>query len=405
MMQKPDLPPPRSTHQGLTNLQKRGRIVVVRCEDPADAAKEIRSAEKCEPLHLDRPMTPADLIDAWCGVADRSPEGAAQDRVAAELIQHARSALNAGVSPASIIEQQWELEAANDSAISTGALTLARRLMMNDFESPIELVRTALKQSHGTSLTELFQSLCELSFPAVRPILIRIGGQVAGMVEMLRWLISAVETSQFARLIVLATDAQWTDLQRQLDPHSTAVLRNGLLDWPLKSVVELKPVPESAPVGEEEIASLEQLARRAVTKAIGLADNGAAEPGLVEEAANEARSLAEALLHRALQNDPRTTGMFQLNADGCFLFGTKNAEIDLFCRALKIAVEVDGYFHFTDIQAYRRDRSKDWLMQQHGCLVLRFLAQDVVEAIEPIVDRIAQSVVFREQGKGLHGKQ
>jgi very-short-patch-repair endonuclease len=109
-----------------------------------------------------------------------------------------------------------------------------------------------------------------------------------------------------------------------------------------------------------------------------------------------ARSLAEALLFAALQADAKTSGLFRLNADGGFVFGNRTAEIDLLCRSLLIAIEVDGYFHFQDKEAYRRDRAKDWLMQRQGMAVLRFLAEDVTERLESIVERVIEVVQLRQ---------
>jgi very-short-patch-repair endonuclease len=44
---------------------------------------------------------------------------------------------------------------------------------------------------------------------------------------------------------------------------------------------------------------------------------------------------------------------------------------------------------------YRRDRRKDWLYQRHGYLVLRFLAEDVVDDLESILATIVEAVAFR----------
>ncbi len=58
-------------------------------------------------------------------------------------------------------------------------------------------------------------------------------------------------------------------------------------------------------------------------------------------------------------------------------------------------VEVDGrYYHLTP-ERYRADRRKDWLYQRHGYLVLRVLAEDVVEDLEAIVATVAEAVAFR----------
>ncbi len=63
-------------------------------------------------------------------------------------------------------------------------------------------------------------------------------------------------------------------------------------------------------------------------------------------------------------------------------------------RELKLAIEIDGYFHFQDESAYRRDRRKDLALQKHGYLVLRCLADDIVARFEEILDAILEAVRF-----------
>ena len=53
-------------------------------------------------------------------------------------------------------------------------------------------------------------------------------------------------------------------------------------------------------------------------------------------------------------------------------------EVDLAALELALAVEIDGYYHFRDADAYRRDRRKDFELQKRGFLVVRVLADDVV---------------------------
>jgi hypothetical protein len=91
-----------------------------------------------------------------------------------------------------------------------------------------------------------------------------------------------------------------------------------------------------------------------------------------------ARSLAELTLFEALEATPSTAGRFALNESLSLQFGSRGAEIDLLSRTDEIAIEVDGYHHFADADAYRRDRRKDLLLQAHGYVVLRILADDVL---------------------------
>src|SRR5690606_8328573 len=123
-----------------------------------------------------------------------------------------------------------------------------------------------------------------------------------------------------------------------------------------------------------ENAHLERAARAAVEAEARELEGGAgsrivARPGL-EAASDRARSAAEALLFAVLERRPRTRGVFVLNATTSFAFGGRACEIDLCARSLRLAIEIDGYFHFVDPSAWRRDRRKDLLLQMHGYTVL-----------------------------------
>ncbi|MEZ6127457.1 MAG: DUF559 domain-containing protein [Planctomycetaceae bacterium] len=110
---------------------------------------------------------------------------------------------------------------------------------------------------------------------------------------------------------------------------------------------------------------------------------------------SEARSRAEAFLFSLLDQRMETAGLFKLNQQMEFNFGSRPAELDLSCIDLKIAIEVDGYFHLQNNDGYRRDRRKDILLQQHGFVVMRFLAEDVVPQMCEIVDAIIRTVQWR----------
>ncbi len=133
----------------------------------------------------------------------------------------------------------------------------------------------------------------------------------------------------------------------------------------------------------------------------------AAEQGELDEVlehAEKARSAAEAFLFRYLESLPGTAGMFELNGTLAADWGPHGmAEVDLLCRSRRVAVEIDGYHHFCDPDGYRRDRQKDVLLQQHGFVVLRFLADDVVARLESIVDTILK--VLKWRGYNDYGRE
>jgi Protein of unknown function (DUF559) len=119
---------------------------------------------------------------------------------------------------------------------------------------------------------------------------------------------------------------------------------------------------------------------------------------------DDARSAAERFLFERLESDARTAGLFELNASLDFYFGTNRwIEVDLAARSLKLAIEVDGYHHFTDREAFRRDRRKDVELQKHGYLVMRVLAEDVVDRLEEVMDTILAAVAFRRAAE-IHSR-
>ena len=109
----------------------------------------------------------------------------------------------------------------------------------------------------------------------------------------------------------------------------------------------------------------------------------------------DAKSAAEAAMFEALEATPSTAGRFELNGCLSVRFGPSAAEVDLLARTERIAVEIDGYHHFTDPAAYRRDRRKDLLLQTQGLLVIRLLAEDVLRDPRSAVNAVCQGLAFR----------
>jgi very-short-patch-repair endonuclease len=123
-------------------------------------------------------------------------------------------------------------------------------------------------------------------------------------------------------------------------------------------------------------------------------DREAAATGDAVEA-DRARSAAERFLQLLLEELPETQGLFELNERTEFLINNRPVEVDFLSRRLRVAIEIDGYYHFRDMEAYRRDRRKDLALQCHGYLVLRFLAEDVVARFREIRDTLQEVVTQR----------
>jgi len=119
------------------------------------------------------------------------------------------------------------------------------------------------------------------------------------------------------------------------------------------------------------------------------------------EGLTRARSSAERFLFRRLETLPDTGAKFQLNVELPIAFdGWGRMEVDLLCRESRVAIELDGAQHFTDLDAYRRDRRKDALLQQNGYLVLRFLTEDVSQRLDEVLDTIQRVLTNRCDGCG-----
>jgi len=111
------------------------------------------------------------------------------------------------------------------------------------------------------------------------------------------------------------------------------------------------------------------------------------------EGVDRARSASEAFLFRRLETLSGTSGRFRLNAKLPIAFdGNGSMEVDLLCSEARLAIELDGGQHLADATAYRRDRRKDRLLQEHGYFVLRFLTEDVGKNLDDVLDAILRAL-------------
>jgi hypothetical protein len=117
------------------------------------------------------------------------------------------------------------------------------------------------------------------------------------------------------------------------------------------------------------------------------------------EGIDRARSATERFLYGRLETLPETAGLFQLNAELPIPFdGWGQMEVDLLCADARLAIELDGPQHLASAEAYRRDRRKDALLQEHGYFVLRFLAEDVGKRLDSVLDAILRTLSHRGRG-------
>ncbi len=157
------------------------------------------------------------------------------------------------------------------------------------------------------------------------------------------------------------------------------------------------PLPVDPTWNRDYAASVARLVRDGVD--VPLADlflHAAHAPTPEAEGIERARSATEAFLYRRLESLPATAGLFRLNSSLPIPFNSAGQmEIDLLCAELQLAIELDGPQHLSDLEAYRSDRRKDALLQEHGYFVLRFLAEDVGKHLDGILDSILRALTHR----------
>lgn len=194
-------------------------------------------------------------------------------------------------------------------------------------------------------------------------------------------LVAALDVAQLAPRLPLVLASTRAQLDAAIRDHRgtrvEALLRQG--------IVVLRPPSPCEPKTSDSVMTTDEGRRGAAIERtrVGLAVNPES-PELRERA----RSLAERRLYDALQARETTRGRFELNTETAFRFGSRHCEIDLCDPVARIAVEVDGYHHFTSHDAYRRDRRKDVLLQREGFVVLRFLDCDVFDRLEFVLQAI-----------------
>ena len=167
---------------------------------------------------------------------------------------------------------------------------------------------------------------------------------------------------------------------------------SALPGWPVEV-----PLPVNPEWKKDYAASVRRLIRDGVDVPLaGLFVPAARNPSSEAEGEDRARSASEAFLFRRLESLPETTGRFRLNSELSIPFdGAGQMEVDFLCAGAALVIELDGAQHLSDAEAYRRDRRKDTLLQQHGYFVLRFLAEDVGKCLDSVLDTILATLANR----------
>jgi very-short-patch-repair endonuclease len=158
------------------------------------------------------------------------------------------------------------------------------------------------------------------------------------------------------------------------------------------------PLPVDPQWKRDYAASVRRLVRDGVDAPLAkLFSNVARTVTSDAEGTARARSASEAFLYRRLETLAATAGRFRLNTALPIPFDENGSlEADFLCAEARLVVEVDGMQHLGDADAYRRDRRKDMLLQQHGYLVVRFLTDDIGKNLELVLDTILRCLAHRE---------
>ena len=165
-------------------------------------------------------------------------------------------------------------------------------------------------------------------------------------------------------------------------------------DWPPEIQLPVDPRWKS-----DYAATVQRLVQDGVdTKLADLFVHTARQFDTDSVGAARARSASEAFLYRRLQSLSITAERFELNASLPIPFdGWGDMEVDFLEPKIRLVIEIDGSQHFSNKEAYRRDRRKDALLQENGYFVLRFLVEDIGKELNIVLDAIIRIVSLRDR--------
>jgi len=157
------------------------------------------------------------------------------------------------------------------------------------------------------------------------------------------------------------------------------------------------PLPIDPQWKNDYAASVQRLIRDGVDPPLArLFVHATCPPEKGAKGADRARSSSEKFLYQRLQTLPATQDKFHLNTRLPIPFNEHSEmEVDFLFPEKRIAIELDGDQHLIDKKAYRRDRKKDALLQEHGYLILRFLTTDLGKNLDQVLDTIQRVLAGR----------
>jgi len=277
-----------------------------------------------------------------------------------------------------------------------GPLRACRALL--ELETPsrsavADAVLAAFAEAPGEAIKAVAALLPEEKVPS----LLILGGMPGGLARTARAaarLCAALPTLAVA----LAVDpAELEACLREPSGQIHAFLREGQVSLPAMPLDVFRERLAKAGVEANEAwtATVGRLREDGVPESLLWLFREAAQPTSVERG----RSHAERFLFGVLESLAWSRGLFELNGQVSLPDG-RHCEVDFLSRGMRIALELDGYFHFQEAERYRRDRRKDLDLQRQGYLVVRFLSEDVVSRLETLLNTLQELISIRMGPEG-----
>jgi very-short-patch-repair endonuclease len=320
------------------------------------------------------------------------------------------------IGPAAAAEWVWQQWHGADRELCLVAARAEQLIgawlgQLSSSERLADAIRRELAHLERISVTELKTLISGRSPRQLEDLAAERAARLDLDVEWLRWALGLSEAGWFtSQAAAPGTAARLTKLLgvlpallvRPASPRALAALAQRLFEISEEApAADLGLAVEESAFAQWQISAPARLASALTEGLIALRPRGvdvSAPSGKAIEYDEDtfARSRAERVLFDELQARARTRGLFALNVK---LGADPPLEVDLLCKDLKVAIEIDGYHHFRDAAHYRRDRHKDVRLQELGYLVVRVLAIDIDDELAHVLERIDRVVADRRGGR------
>lgn len=173
--------------------------------------------------------------------------------------------------------------------------------------------------------------------------------------------------------------------RRRIPPEWVTTVGGVRMTTPALTAIDLCPQLEGDAIDRVlrlRAASLADL-WAALHSAPGRRDNSLRRT-LLLDSRDEPWSKAERVMHRLL----REHGITEWIANYAVSVGGRRFYLDIAFPDLKVAIEVDGKIHATDLQVFESDRQRQNLLLIDGWQVLRFTWRRLIDEPQAVVDEV-----------------